>query len=116
MRNPPPSDYERDSSGSYFKYTRSFPSELARIPFPLDTKNDVVPIALYKGDETTRTIGIYVDGVLAASWTNSGSTAGLEIVNLDVTGQEVMLYGELDDSEWLSVKEVGKAHSLEVAS
>ncbi|CAM9649139.1 unnamed protein product, partial [Ascophyllum nodosum] len=67
---------------------------------------EVLNIALYNGDERTRTIEIYVDGVLATSWTNSGNTAGLELVGLGVTGQEVMLRGVLDDSEWLSVNEV----------
>ncbi|CAN0405209.1 unnamed protein product, partial [Ascophyllum nodosum] len=67
---------------------------------------EALNIALYKGDERTRTIEIYVDDVLATSWTSSGTTAGLEIVDLDVIGQEVILRGVLDDSEWLSVKEV----------
>ena len=92
------------------------PERACTYPFFLGYQTFPCPAALYNGDERTRTIEIYVDGVLATSWTNSGNTAGLELVGLGVTGQEVMLRGVLDDSEWLSVNEVGIAHSLRVAS
>ena len=53
---------------------------------------------------------IYVDGVLITTWTSSGITTGFETVALDVSGYEVQLVGVLDDSEWLSITEVGITH------
>ena len=65
---------------------------------------------MYKGDERTRTMDIYVDGVLVTTWTSSGITTGFETVALDVSGYEVQIVGVLDDSEWLSITEVGITH------
>ena len=49
---------------------------------------------------------IYVDGIMATSWTSSGTTLTIETVDLDVVGQSLELRGVLADSEWLSIMEV----------
>ena len=61
---------------------------------------------MYKGDERTRTMDIYVDSVLVTTWTNSGTTVDFETVTLGVTGSTIEVRGVLEDSEWLSVMEV----------
>lgn len=52
-------------------------------------------------------MGIYVDGVMQTEWTSSGTTAGFENVDIDVSGEVVELRGVLADSEWISIMEVG---------
>ena len=59
-----------------------------------------------KGDERTRTIDIYVDGIIVTTWTSSGTTLDFETVTLGVTGTSIELRGVLEDSEWLSIMEV----------
>lgn len=49
---------------------------------------------------------IYVDGAMQTSWTSSGTTTDFENVELGVTGQTVELRGVLDDTEWISIREV----------
>ena len=61
---------------------------------------------MYKGDERTRTVDIYVDGVIVTTWTSSGNTLDFETITLGVTGGTVELRGMLADSEWLSIMEV----------
>lgn len=61
---------------------------------------------MFKGDERTRTLDIYVDGAMITTWTSSGTSAGFEMVNLGFAGQSVELRGNLADSEWLSILEV----------
>ncbi|CAM9670498.1 unnamed protein product [Ascophyllum nodosum] len=63
-------------------------------------------IAMYKGDERTRTVDIYVDGVIVITWTSSGTTLDFETVTLGVAGSNIELRGVLEDSEWLSIMEV----------
>lgn len=70
-----------------------------------------IVVDLYKGEERTRTIEVYVDGELATTWTSSGSSASFETVPLppSVVGRpasSVELHGVLSDSEWLSITEV----------
>ena len=65
--------------------------------------------ALYKGDERTRTIDIYVDGVIVTTWTSSGTTSDFETVTLGVTGSTIELRGVLGNSEFLSILEVSFA-------
>jgi len=62
---------------------------------------------MYKGNQRTRTIDIYVNDVKATTWTSSGSTTAFENVELGVAGQTIELRGVLGDSEWLSITEVG---------
>ena len=62
--------------------------------------------ALFRGDERTRTIEIYVDSVIVTTWTSSGTTLAFESVTLGVTGRTIELRGVLVDSEWLSIMEV----------
>ena len=59
-----------------------------------------------KGDERTRTLNIYVDGVIVTTWTSSGTALDFETVTLGVTGTSIDLRGVLEDSEWLSIMEV----------
>ncbi|CAM9778380.1 unnamed protein product, partial [Hapterophycus canaliculatus] len=61
---------------------------------------------MYKGDERTRTMDIYVDNVKATTWTSSGSTTEFENVELGVAGQSIELRGVLGGSDWLSITEV----------
>ncbi|CAM9952012.1 unnamed protein product [Ascophyllum nodosum] len=65
-----------------------------------------INIALYRGDERTRTIDIYVDGVIVTTWTSSGTTSDFETVTLGVTGSTIELRGVLGNSEFLSILEV----------
>lgn len=66
---------------------------------------------MYKGQQRTRTIDVYVDGNLATTWTTSGSSDDFETVPLppSIVGQPagtIELVGLLSDSEWLSIEEV----------
>lgn len=61
---------------------------------------------MYKGDTRTRTMDVYVDGVVQTTWTSSGTTTGFENIELGVSGHAVELRGVLADSEWLSILEV----------
>ena len=61
---------------------------------------------MYKGDERTRTVNIYVDGVIVITWTSLGTTLDFESVTLGVAGSNIELRGVLEDSEWLSIMEV----------
>ena len=63
--------------------------------------------AMFKGDERTRILDIYVDDVKATTWISSGMTTGFESVELGVPGQTIELRGVLGDSEWISITEVG---------
>ena len=63
-------------------------------------------VAIYKGDQRTRTMNICVDEVLTTSWTSSGTTLDYEAIAFGVTGESIELRGVLDDSEWLSIMEV----------
>ena len=74
-------------------------------PFHLTT-------AMYQGDQRTRTMGVYVDDVMVTSWTSSGTTTGFEKVDIGVAGQTVELRGVLESSEWLSIMEVNRRHSI----
>ncbi len=48
-----------------------------------------------------------VDGVLATTWTSSGTTSGFETIDLSgVSGRVIDVTGQLADSEWLSITEV----------
>ena len=71
---------------------------------------------MYKGDERTRTIDIYVDGAFTTSWTSSGTTLDYEAIALGVTGESIELRGVLDDSEWLSIMEVPFIQSVAIFS
>ena len=71
---------------------------------------------MYKGNERTRTVDIYVDGVFATSWTNSGTTLDYEAIALGATGESIELRGVLDDSEWLSIMEVPFIQSVAIFS
>ena len=63
--------------------------------------------AMYKGDTRTRTIEVYVDGTLVATWTSSGTTSGFESIDLSgVSGSMIEITGVLGNSEWLSIVEV----------
>lgn len=51
---------------------------------------------------------VYVDDVLATTWTSSGTTFYFESVDLaGYSGQTVTLTGVLAGMEWLSIVEVG---------
>ena len=62
--------------------------------------------ALFRGDERTRTVDIYVDDVIVTTWTSSGTTSDFETVTLGVTGSTIELRGVLEHSEFLSILEV----------
>eukprot|EP00903_Cladosiphon_okamuranus_P018639 g17154.t1 len=65
-----------------------------------------INVALYKGDERTRTMDVKVDGAKVTTWTSSGVTLDFESIDLGVAGQVVELTGVLADSDWLSITEV----------
>ena len=62
--------------------------------------------ALFRGDERTRTVDVYVDDVIVTTWTSSGTTSDFEAVTLGVTGSTIELRGVLENSEFLSILEV----------
>ena len=66
----------------------------------------VLLTAMYKGDERTRTMDVYVDDELVTSWTTSGITTAFENIDFGVNGQAVELRGVLGEEEWLSIAEV----------
>ncbi|CAM9343615.1 unnamed protein product, partial [Sphacelaria rigidula] len=65
-------------------------------------------LALYKGTTRTRTIEVYVDGVLATTWTSSGTTDYFEGVDVSGwCGKLIELVGvNLEPNEWISIIEV----------
>ncbi|CAM9918634.1 unnamed protein product, partial [Ectocarpus sp. 8 AP-2014] len=63
-------------------------------------------IAMYKGDERTRTLEINIDNVPYTTWTSSGTTTGFETIEVDTMGRWIEIVGVLEDSEWLSIMEV----------
>ncbi|CAN0361959.1 unnamed protein product, partial [Ectocarpus sp. 8 AP-2014] len=63
-------------------------------------------IAMYKGDERTRTLEISIDNLPYTTWTSSGTTTGFETIELDTMGRWISIVGVLADSEWLSIMEV----------
>lgn len=51
---------------------------------------------------------IYVDGSLVITWTSSGTTDDFESIYLPGTsGELIEVTGVLEDTEWLSILEVG---------
>lgn len=64
--------------------------------------------AMYKGDTRVVDVDIFVDEVKLKSWTSSGTTAEFERVELSATGKKIELRGDLDESQWLSIVEVGE--------
>ena len=66
-----------------------------------------LPAALYKGDERTKTVDIYVDDTKATTWISSGSTTAFENVEVGIAGQTIELRGVLGGSDWISITEVG---------
>ncbi|CAM9472837.1 unnamed protein product, partial [Sphacelaria rigidula] len=62
-------------------------------------------VALFRGDETVRTMEIYLDDELITTWSSSGTTTDLEGIDFDAVGETVELRGVLADSEWLSILE-----------
>lgn len=86
--------------------------DILTFPKPTDDFDD--SIALWKGDERTRTVQINVDGTSVTTWTSSGTTAGLETIDLaGASGQvlEVVAVAS-SSSEWLSIIEVCLPSSL----
>lgn len=84
---------------------------------------------MYKGDQRTRTLDIYIDGEKTDSWTSSGTTAALENVKLGfhftsstssyetdhpgvAVAETIELRGVfLEDTEWLSLLEVRRVNT-----
>ncbi|CAM9688722.1 unnamed protein product [Scytosiphon promiscuus] len=63
-------------------------------------------LALHKGDTRTRSMDVSVDGILATTWSSSGTTADFESIDLSgYSGQDITITGILADSEWLSIVE-----------
>lgn len=63
-------------------------------------------LAMYKGTTRTRTMDVFVDGVLVATWTSSGTTEALEGIDLSGTsGELIEVTGVLGSTEWLSIIE-----------
>lgn len=60
-----------------------------------------LPLALYEGAARTRTMNVHVDGVLATTWTSSGTTDSFETIDLPAgtSGQVVEISGVLADTE-----------------
>ena len=73
-----------------------------------DEPQDIVQIymALYKGDERTRSVNVWVDGVFTHTITSSGTTTGFETYDLIAPGATTVVLQGVDDSEWLSITEV----------
>ena len=76
------------------------------IPDPFALSSNRTP-AMYKGDTRVRTVEVYVEGVLATTWSSSGTTTDFESIDLSgYSAQHVTLVGVLAKSEWLSIVEV----------
>ena len=73
----------------------------------LDEPQDVVQIymAYYKGDERTRSVNVWVDGVFQDTIASSGTTQGYEAYELIAPGATTVVLQEaaLGDNEWLSI-------------
>lgn len=81
---------------------------LCTISYDLGAVRDLseLRVAMYKGTTRRRTVEVYLDGVLVTTWTSSGTTSGMESIDLSETsGQLIELTGVLANSEWISIVE-----------
>eukprot|EP00752_Nemacystus_decipiens_P014962 g13321.t1 len=63
-------------------------------------------LAMYKGASRARTMDVHVGGVLATTWTSSGTTINFESIDLvGYSGRYITITGILVDDEWLSIVE-----------
>ncbi|CAM9398222.1 unnamed protein product [Sphacelaria rigidula] len=63
-------------------------------------------IALYEGELRKRSLEIYIDGVITAAWTSTGTTSDFETLEFRGTGSTIELLGLQEATEWLSITEV----------
>ncbi|CAM9298873.1 unnamed protein product, partial [Ectocarpus sp. 12 AP-2014] len=63
-------------------------------------------VAMFKGDERTRTLDIGIDNLPYTVWTSSGTTTGFQTIEVDTMARSISIVGVLEDSEWLSIMEV----------
>lgn len=65
--------------------------------------------AFYRGTQRTRTVDIIIDGIVAATWTSSGTTDGFQRIDISGrSGHVVEIRGDLpDEDSWLSITEAG---------
>lgn len=77
----------------------------------LDAPQDIeaINIALWKGNERTRTINIWVDGELTSTIESSGTIEDYEMYNLVAIGATavVLQAAATEGNGWLSILEVG---------
>ena len=74
---------------------------------------DIVKIymAFYKGDERTRSVDVFVDGVLKNTILTSGTTRGYEAYELIAIGASTVVPSSaaVEDNGWLSISGVSRA-------
>ena len=85
--------------------------DACELTIDFDEPQDVVRLkmALYEGDERTRSVNVWVDGVFTHTITSSGTTTGFETYDLIAPGATTVVLQGVDDSEWLSITEVRRA-------
>eukprot|EP00752_Nemacystus_decipiens_P014961 g13320.t1 len=78
------------------------------ISYNLGTIRDLseLRLAMYKGATRVKTVEVYVDDVLATTWTSSGTTFHFESIDLSgYSGRQIVITGIQADLEWLSIVE-----------
>ena len=84
--------------------------DFCELTLEFDAPHDLVQMdmALYKGDKRTRSVNVWVDGVIQQAIESSGTTTDLETYQVVAPGTtSVMLQAVgTNDNGWLSVTEV----------
>lgn len=85
--------------------------EACELTFVFDEPQDIVEIriAMFKGNERSRTVNIWADGVLSTTVTTSATTLELEAYELAAMQATTIVLQEAggDSNDWFSVTEVG---------
>ena len=86
--------------------------DACELTLEFDEPQDIVRMrmAFYKGDERTRSLNVWVDGVYTHTIMSSGRTTGYETYDLIAPGAKtvVLQASGLQDSGWLSISEVSE--------
>lgn len=88
--------------------------DVCELTLEFDAPQDLVQMdmAFYKGDERTRSVNVWVDGVLLNTITSSGETADYETYPLVAHQASIVVLQAVDlgNNGWLSITEVTSMH------
>ena len=86
--------------------------DACELKLEFDEPQDIVQMkmALYKGDERTRSVNVWIDGVYTHTITSSGTTIDFETYDLIAPGAMtvVLQASGVEGNGWLSITEVSE--------